>query len=126
MNSMVYTNLEVAPRAAMYHLSTIIPQIASKGLQMPDSAKVEGADWKIQPRGLSKAQAAAYVGCRTVSSFSDWIRRGIMPGPIPGTDRWDIRALDAALDRLSGLQPTIAPQASPYDEWKAAQDARSA
>lgn len=79
----------------------------------------------IGPRGLSKEDAAAYVGCRTCSAFGDWVRRGIMPGPIPGTDRWDRRALDAALDRHSGLQPTAAPQKSPYDEWKASQDARS-
>jgi hypothetical protein len=93
---------------------------------MAGSAKVEGTDAKIQPRGVSKELATAYVGCETLSSFNDWIRRGIMPPPIPGTTKWDLRALDAALDRLSGLQPTIAPQASPYDEWKAAQDARSA
>jgi hypothetical protein len=60
----------------------------------------------IEPRGSSKEQAAAYAGCETLSAFNNWIRRGIMPGPIPGTHRWDRKAIDAALDRLSGLQST--------------------
>lgn len=77
----------------------------------------------LPPRGLSREEAAAYGGCESLSAFSDWIRRGIMPGPIPGTHKWDRKAIDAALDRLSGLQPTIAP--SPFDQWKAEQDARA-
>lgn len=77
----------------------------------------------LTPRGLSKDDAAQYAGCESLSAFSDWIRRGIMPGPIPGTHKWDRKAIDAALDRLSRLEPTIAPD--PFDQWKAAQDARS-
>jgi hypothetical protein len=80
----------------------------------------------IEPRGLPKEQAAAYAGCETLSAFNNWIRRGIMPGPIPGTHRWDRKAIDAALDRLSGLQSTIKPRLSPYDEWKASQNASAA
>jgi hypothetical protein len=74
-------------------------------------------------RGLSREEAAAYGGCESLSAFSDRIRRGTMPGPIPGTHKWDRKAIDAALDRLSGLQSTIAP--SPFDQWKAEQDARA-
>jgi hypothetical protein len=77
----------------------------------------------LPPRGLSREEAAAYAGCESLSTFSDWIRRGIMPDPIPGTHKWDRKAIDAALDRLSGLQPTITP--SPFDQWKAEQDAGS-
>jgi hypothetical protein len=75
----------------------------------------------ITPRGMSKKDAATYAGCDTLSSFNDWVRRGIMPGPIPGTQKWDRKAIDASLDRLSGLEPRIAPSA--YDQWKAAQHA---
>jgi hypothetical protein len=77
----------------------------------------------LPPRGLSKDEAARYAGCDSLSAFNDWVRRGIMPGPIPGTHKWDRKAIDTALDRLSGLEPTIAP--SPFDQWKAEQDARS-
>jgi hypothetical protein len=73
-------------------------------------------------RGLPRKEAAAYAGCESLSTFSDWVRRRIMPGPIPGTHTWDRKAIDASLDRLSGLQPTISP--SPFDQWKAEQDAR--
>jgi hypothetical protein len=73
------------------------------------------------PRGMAKRKAAAYAGARSLSTFADWIRRGIMPGPIPGTHTWDRKAIDAALDRLSRLQPTI--ELSAYDEWQATQNA---
>jgi hypothetical protein len=56
------------------------------------------------PRGLSRKDAAAYAGCDTLSAFNNWIRRGILPGPIPGTHRWDRKAIDWALDKASGLE----------------------
>ena len=31
-------------------------------------------------RGLSREEAAAYAGCESLSTFSDWARRGIRPG----------------------------------------------
>ena len=75
-------------------------------------------------RGLTKREAADYVGCKSLSSFNNWRDRGIVPGPIPGTRRWDSRALDAALDRLSGLSAVGESPVSAYDQWKAAQNAR--
>ena len=78
----------------------------------------------MEPRGLTRCQAAAYAGCQSLSTFNDWIRRGILPGPIPRTHTWDRRAIDAALDRLSGLQATLAP--SPLEEWKARRRAHRA
>jgi hypothetical protein len=56
------------------------------------------------PRGLSRKDAAAYAGCDSLSAFNNWIRRGILPGPIPGTHRWDRKAIDWALDKASGLE----------------------
>jgi len=49
-------------------------------------------------RVMSRAEAAAYCGC-TVVGFSDWVRRGIVPGPIPGTRKWDRKAVDPPLTR---------------------------
>jgi hypothetical protein len=69
--------------------------------------------WKhrmIEPRGMSKEQAAAYAGCQSLSAFNEWVRRGIMPRPIPGTRKWDRKAIDAALDRISDLDSKIRPQ----------------
>lgn len=74
---------------------------------------------EIEPRGLSREDAARYAGCRTLSAFNDRIRRGLLPGPIPGTHTWDRRAIDAALDRAGGLTPTIAPEETPLRAWQA-------
>jgi hypothetical protein len=58
------------------------------------------------PRCLSRRQAAEYCGCESLSAFDSWVRRGIVPGPIKGTKRWDRKAIDAALDKHSNLMPT--------------------
>jgi hypothetical protein len=78
------------------------------------------SDIRIEPRGLSRDNAAAYCGCDSLSAFDDWVRRGIVPGPIVGTKRWDRRAIDAALDKRSGLHLKSGADraASAYDEWR--------
>lgn len=68
------------------------------------------------PRGLSREQAAEYCGCETTGAFDTWVRKGIVPGPIPGTTRWDRRAIDRALDRRSGL---LESSKETFDEWAA-------
>ena len=70
----------------------------------------------IQPRGLTREDAAAYCSL-TPEGFDEWVRKGIVPGPIKGTQRWDRRAIDHALDRISGLAaPSRASSA--LEEWK--------
>ena len=72
----------------------------------------------LEPRGLSREVGAAYCGL-TPEGFDQWVKRGILPGPIPGTQRWDRKAIDLALDRASGLQlPQDDLTRSPYDQWK--------
>jgi hypothetical protein len=70
-----------------------------------------------QPRGMTRDEAAAYCGCETVATFSDWVRRGIVPRALPGTHRWDRKAIDAALDRASSLESKL--QQSPLEVWRA-------
>jgi hypothetical protein len=70
-----------------------------------------------QRRGMTREEAAAYCGCESMAAFNDWVRRGIVPGPLPGTHRWDRKAIDAALDRASGLEATL--QQSPLEAWRA-------
>ena len=70
-----------------------------------------------QPRGLSAAAAAEYSGCRTVAAFRAWVRRGIMPKPMPGTRRYDRRVIDLALDRLSQIS-SQSLEVSAYGQWK--------
>lgn len=79
---------------------------------------------RLQPRCLSREDAAAYCGCETTRAFDEWVRKGIVPRPIPGTPKWDRQAIDDALDRFRTSVPSI--QADPYTEWKKAkQDANA-
>jgi hypothetical protein len=71
-------------------------------------------DLGIAPRLLTREQAAAYCGL-SVNGFSDWVKAGRLPGSIPGTARWDLKAIDIALDSLSG----IGIGSSALDQWKA-------
>jgi hypothetical protein len=68
------------------------------------------------PRGLSREQAAEYCGCESVQAFNDWVRKGIVPGPMPGTNRFDRKALDRALDRCSGLVSNS--DSLSFEEWE--------
>jgi hypothetical protein len=71
---------------------------------------------EIQPRCLTRRQAAAYCCCGGLSTFDRWVRSGKIPGPMPGTHRWDRKALDVALDRLSGLTHD---SESDFEQWAA-------
>jgi hypothetical protein len=66
-------------------------------------------------RGLRRADAAKYCGL-TASGFQSWISRGLLPGPIPGTHRWDRKAIDKALDKMSGLEPDAVE--TPLQRWR--------
>lgn len=68
------------------------------------------------PRGLSREQAAEYCGYESVSAFDDWVRKGIVPRAMRGTTRWNRKAIDRALDRLSGLPSDASPS---IDDWLA-------
>ena len=75
------------------------------------------------PRCLNRRQAAEYCGCCSLRAFDEWVRRGIVPGPIAGTRRWDRKAIDAALDKRSNLAPELASvdrrelADRAFDEW---------
>jgi hypothetical protein len=87
------------------------------------SDDTQSARQSRQPRVLSKEDAAIYCGCESPSTFYDWIKRGIIPGPIPGTHRWDRKAIDLALDKASGIGTK---GSSALEAWRARRDARTA
>lgn len=66
-------------------------------------------------RLLTPSQAAAYCGL-TVGGLREWVEANRIPGPLPGTRRYDRLAIDRALDRLSGL---TSHEPSPLEKWKA-------
>jgi excisionase family DNA binding protein len=77
---------------------------------------------QVARRGLTREEAAAYLGL-SPQGFDSWVRAGRIPGPLPGTKRWDRKAIDAALDKLSGLAPSMEPSA--LEKWKAGRHARA-
>jgi hypothetical protein len=79
----------------------------------------------VPPRCLTRAEAAAYCGL-SPAGFSAWVGSGRMPAPILGTRRWDRAAIDASLDRISGLTMATAskPALSPLEKWKASRGTR--
>lgn len=80
-------------------------------IRQADVARVLRA--AIEPRGLSRDMAAAYVGV-SATKFDELVRDRRMPKPrcIDARKVWDRRELDAAFDDL--------PKSEPVDEWEAA------
>jgi hypothetical protein len=70
----------------------------------------------IAPRLLTREEASRYCAV-SVATFTAWVRRGIVPGPVSGTHRWDRKAIDGALDALSHIDDEFEPNA--LDRWKA-------
>lgn len=54
----------------------------------------------IVPRGLTRAEAAAYVGLCS-RTFTKRVDGGELPGPSAATGRWDRVALDQAISGSS-------------------------
>lgn len=48
------------------------------------------------------------------------IAKGLLPGPLPGTRRYDLKAMEAALDCLAGLKQPSPDDA--YEEWSTKND----
>jgi predicted DNA-binding transcriptional regulator AlpA len=67
---------------------------------------------RIEPRGLSRIEAAAYVGV-SASLFDEMVKDGRMPQPKRINSRvvWDRRRLDEAFDELPD-----GTEKNPWDE----------
>jgi hypothetical protein len=68
-----------------------------------------------EPRLMTGAEAAAYLGL-TPASFTKWVADGRAPRPLPGTRRWDRKAIDLALDKASGIPPAPVLKEDQEDE----------
>lgn len=71
-------------------------------------------------RLLSRAEAAAYCGFKP-SAFSAHVAAGRLPAALPGVRKWDRKAIDLHLDKLSGLVvETPSNDNDPWADWKKA------
>ena len=60
-----------------------------------------------------------YLGGISAATYDAWHNKGLVPGPVPGTNRYDMKAHDLALDKASGmLALTKRNSRSPLDEWE--------
>lgn len=68
---------------------------------MEQSDKQSSDYGRITPRGLSRSQAASYIGV-SAAAFDDLVRSGRMPRPkrIGTQSVWDLRLLDCAFEAL--------------------------
>jgi hypothetical protein len=65
---------------------------------------------------LTRSEAAELCHL-TPSGFDSWVKRGIVPGPLPGTRRWSRAALTNALN--GGAADRREPE-SVFERWKQA------
>ena len=72
-------------------------------------------------RLVGRKEAAAYLDIAE-STFSMWVATHKMPPAIPGTRKWDRRAIDAKLDEISGLD-TDNNSEDEFERWEREQAA---
>jgi hypothetical protein len=71
-----------------------------------------------QARLQSKAGICAYLGHISTATYDIWAQKGLVPGPVRGTNRYDVRAHDQLLDRHARLD-TGTTTLSPLEQWEA-------
>lgn len=81
-------------------------------------------DFDPQARLQTKAGICVYLGHISVATYDAWCAKGLVPGPVRGTNRYDIRAHDLLLDRHAGVMKA-GSALSPLEQWEA-ENARAA
>ena len=67
------------------------------------------------PRRLvSEKEAAEEVGI-PLATFKAWVETGRLPKPLADCGKYDLKAIDAAIDRISGLGGS----SNALDAWRA-------
>ena len=64
-----------------------------------------------------------YLGGISHATYDQWQARGLVPGPVSGTTRYDLKQHDHVLDKTANL--TGARKMSPLEAWEA-ENARAA
>lgn len=73
-----------------------------------------------QIRLQTKQGICTYLGHITYATYDAWQAKGIVPGPMPGTNRYDLRQHDHLLDLRAGiLTREKSAKLSPLEEWEA-------
>lgn len=73
-----------------------------------------------QVRLQSKVGICEYLGHISPATYDKWQAKGIVPGPVAGTNRYDVRQHDHVLNLLGGISARDR-KLSPLEEWERAQ-----
>jgi hypothetical protein len=65
-------------------------------------------------RLVTESEGAEYVGLE-VATFRAWVASGRLPKPITDINKYDVKALDRAIDLISGL----GGPSNALDAWQA-------
>jgi hypothetical protein len=65
-------------------------------------------------RLVGEKEAAAAVGVE-LATFKHWVEIGRLPKPLADCDKYDLKAIDQAIDRISGLGSAT----NALDAWRA-------
>jgi predicted DNA-binding transcriptional regulator AlpA len=87
---------------------------------MTASLTSENRRSSMPPRGLSRIEAARYIGV-SPSKFDEMVRDGRMPRPkrVDARKVWDIRRLDNAFDDLPDDGPDASGSSNPWEDVSA-------
>jgi len=80
---------------------------------------VKPRDFDPQARLQTKEGICAYLGHISTATYDAWAAKGLVPGPVRGTNRYDVRAHDLLLDRHAGLEKSAGRGLSPLERWEA-------
>jgi len=73
------------------------------------------------PRLVAKDGICDYLGGISAATYDKWQSRGLVPGPVPGTNRYDLKQHDYLLDRRLGISRG-GRRLSPLEEWELAHE----
>ena len=77
----------------------------------------QAARFDPQVRLQSKDGICEYLGHISHATYDNWQAKGLVPGPVPGTNRYDLKQHDHVLDRKLGLG-VPGRKLSPLEEWE--------
>jgi len=77
------------------------------------------ADIDHPPLVLTRPEAAALCSV-CPSTFDNWVRKGIVPGPMAGTRRWSRVAIERAIAGDRSAPAADNDNLSPFEAWKLA------
>ena len=69
------------------------------------------------PTPVTKEGICSYLGKISAATYDNWQRRGLVPGPVPGTNRYDLRQHDYVLNSKLGIDRVCTPR-SALKEWE--------